>query len=201
MMLCRVYGISPPADIEKYLVSMSSNNAGLTIGNRLPNREALIIRQINDDVEIGLFINPSIISALEKESTLENIDALSCAIEGASHFLYAIDRILKEKKFSRLELELQGEVDKFLIIHLIASEKLRCISPDFFRLQFEAHSFDTSLDADEIFRYETASHFAAKYCAFLFATYFNPLRLNGLISNARNFYACELGKKLAKLIP
>lgn len=200
-MLCALYGRWEAPAIERYLIrevrpGEPSARAGSALG-----REALIIRQRGDDVELGLYLDPQVTDAIGSGDPLDELDALSCAIEGASHFLYAADRAARERQLSRLELELQGEVDKFLIIHILASEAEGFASPDLFARQFERHRYGAGLDAADIERYDAANHFAAKYCAGLRANYFNPLRPRGLIASARDFFERGLAGKLKLLIP
>lgn len=199
--LCKLYGIDSPLDIEHYLVMAGGLSPGILVGNSDISREALLIRQTDDDLELGLFIDPAIVCALESGDVLDHIDELSCAAEGASHFLYVADRAGKGRTVSKLELELQGEVDKFLLIHLLAADRSRAIPPDLFARQFEGHSFSSGLSEDEVERYATASHFAAKYCAHLRSTCFNPLRRSELTSKARNFFEQDLAGKIARLVP
>lgn len=200
-MLCVLYEPRNKIEIEDYLIAADEGEGSARIGNAVSEREALFIRECGGETELGLFIGPEIIAALERGDLLSRVDELACAAEGVSHILYVADRAAKGRKVSRLELELQAEVDKFIVMHLIAAERSNAISPDLFERQFEGHSFDSGLSADEIERYETASHFAAKYCAHLRSQYFNPLRLGGLISNARDFFERDFGEKIERLIP
>lgn len=201
LMLCNLYGIRNPIDIEHYLLSVKGRADGVVIGNRLPGREALIMRQSGENLEVGLYINPAITAAVESGDALGNIDALACTAEGVSHFLYVADRAARDRRLSRLEIELQGEVDKFLVIHLIASESLQSVPPWLFSRLFEDYSFDPGLGPQELERYATANHFAAKFCSFLRLRYFNPLRLSGLTTAARDFFERDLASKLKLLIP
>lgn len=200
-LLCRLYDKNLGLDIEHYLLAEGHFAGCESVGTRLSTREALIIRQRGDDLELGLFIDPGIMATLENRQALDHIDEFSCVAEGASHFLYVTDRAAKERKVSKLELELQGEVDKFLVIHLYASKQSSSVPPSLFAQQFERHSFNTHLTPEETERYETASHFAAKYCSHLRAMYFNPLRLLGLLPRARDFFERDLAGKMKILIP
>jgi len=200
-MLCSLYGVSSPLDIDHYLVMACSSGSDELVGNSDISRETLLIRQTDEALEIGLFIDPSIICALESGDALDHLDELSCAAEGASHFLYVADRAGKNRQVSKLELELQGEVDKFLLIHLNAAGRYGEISPELFERQFERHSFGPGLSEDEVERYATASHFAAKYCSHLRSTCFNPLRMSDLKLQARNFFERDFPGKVARLVP
>lgn len=199
--LCAIYEPNDIPDIEDYLIASPDFGDTMSAGNRIPNRETLYIRESEEGIEIGLFISPPIIAIVKSGNVLEHPDEFSCAIEGVSHFLYIADRAAKGMRVSKLELELQGEVDKFLLMHIIASGKKGGVAPELFERQFERHNFDPSLGPGDIERYETASHFAAKYCAYLRSMYFNPLRLKGLVQNARDFFERDMARKIERLIP
>lgn len=200
-MICDLYGVKSPPDIECYLILNPEVSGAASFGNKLPGREALFIRENGDDVELGLFLNPTIITALEYGDELSHLDELGCAIEGLSHFIYVADRISKSRKFSRLELELQAEVDKFILINLIASVREGCAPPEFFEKQFETFEYADGMSNEDAERYSTANHFASKFCSFLREKYFNPLNLAGLVNEARGFFREDVSGKLQRLIP
>lgn len=200
-MLCRLYGIPPAIDIDRFMLTDDCQSSDVVIGNRISGREALLIRQRGNDLEIGLFIAPKIIEMLGESSPLDRPDAFCCAAEGVSHFLYACDRIEKEMKFTKLELELQAEVDKFILLHIIAAMKSGIVSSDLFSLQFEKYRFDPSLTPVESNRYMEANRLAAKFCHHILTNYFNPLRFYGLIPEVRDFFSRNLTEKVARLTP
>ena len=200
-MLCRIYEIQNPQDIERFIITDQSSDNDIMIGNRFSNREALLIRESNDGLEIGLYISPDILKSIENDDPLHDPDSLACAIEGTSHFLYLCNRIEEDRKVTQLELEIQAEVDKFLLLHLIASSDGGSVSQDLFNMQFENHSFDPGLDPSEIQRYKEANRFAAKYCHHLFKSCFNPLRLDELINKVRCFFLKNLSQKVEMLTP
>jgi hypothetical protein len=200
-LLCRLYGVFPNLDITHFVMMLSPNAEENPIRSRLLGREALLIHEAGGCLELGLFLDPSILTALEPCDVLNHLDEFACACEGVSHFLYVVDRAQKEMKISRLELELQGEVDKFLLIHLIAARQNGAVAPSFFERLFEQHRFDRHLSPEDRNRYEQASYFAAKYCFFLRQRFFNPLRLGELMPQARDFFSRDFTSKLALLIP
>ena len=199
--LCRLYEPSHLLDIERYLILAIDGREYDVVGNHVMDREALIVKQSGGEIELGLYISPEILMTLEDGDPLENLDEFGCAIEGVSHLLYVSDRAAKERSVSMLELELQAEVDKFIVFHLLASSCSRYIDSSLFAKQFEEHSFDPSLEGSEVERYATASHFAAKYCNALRQSYFNPTDRRALTSEARRFFSGNLSDKLRRLIP
>lgn len=199
--ICDLYDVESPLNVEHYLMLCPDFPGAVRFGNRMPNREALFICDNGGDVELGLFINPEIIMKVERGDELRCVDELGCVVEGLSHFVYVADRVSKNKKFSRLELELQAEVDKFIIINLIASMREGCAPPEFFEKQFETFEYADGMAAEDVERYSAANHFAAKFCNSLRRRYFNPLNLSGLVGDARAFFSGDLSGKLQRLIP
>lgn len=200
-LFCLLYDKNPIDNIEDYLVVSQNNENCRLIGNKIFGREALLLKETGDSLEMALFIAPEIVTTLEFGKCLDHADELSCATEGISHLFYVADRAAHDRKVSQLEIELQGEVDKFLFLHLLASEELKAVPPKYFIQQFENFSLDKNLNPEERERYGLASHFAAKYCSHLYDRYFNPLRRTELITEARGFFEKDLGEKLKRLIP
>jgi hypothetical protein len=81
-------------------------------------REALLIRHADDGVvDLGLHLSPEVRASAEAalESPHVDLDGVCAAIEGVSHFVY-FTRWAEHRPMSRLELELQAEIDKFLVL-------------------------------------------------------------------------------------
>lgn len=77
-------------------------------------REVLYLREHREQLEIALYLPPE---ALARGSSIELGDDLFCQVaEGVSHFLYLTDRAKCGRPVTQLELELQAEVDKFVLL-------------------------------------------------------------------------------------
>ena len=76
-------------------------------------REALLVREEQDGVELAL-VFPARVAA-SPWATL-SLDDRCQVIEGASHFLVVCERARTERPTTHLELELQAEVDKWLVL-------------------------------------------------------------------------------------
>jgi len=199
--LCELYDIHDTLDINRYLTMSLDGKNSAEVGSGSSNREMLLIRENDGYLEIGLFIDPSILTAIESDEPLNHLDELACAIEGTSHFLYFMERAQRGIPLSMLELELQAEVDKFLMIHLTAEKNEGGTSPQLFQKLFQDFSLTKELSPEEVERYTTANYFAAKYCAFLRDRFFNPLKMCELTSKAREFFSLNLEGKLSLLTP
>jgi hypothetical protein len=200
-LLCKLYELEAEFKIEDFLIKQAPEiliSGTKKISHRTPSREAVFVHQLNGAVEIGLFVHPDILQRL-KTKHYSN-DDLACAIEGVSHFIYLVECIKSARQCSQLELELQGEIDKFVLLHLFAANQ-QTLSPKLFKELFESFAFDDRLTEDELERYETAHHFAVKYCQRLRDSCFFPLRVSKLIANIRPFFRQNLQGKLNQVIP
>jgi hypothetical protein len=94
----RVYQLDRVADVGDYLKEAAAGE-----------REALLLRQADDGaLEVTLRLPP-----LEGEGGL---DALCQIIEGVSHFVYVVERARRQREATQLEMELQAEVDKWVVL-------------------------------------------------------------------------------------
>lgn len=69
-------------------------------------REALLLRETDSGLELSLRL-PRLDGAL---------DPICQIIEGVSHFVYIANRAAREQETTQLELELQAEVDKYIVL-------------------------------------------------------------------------------------
>lgn len=200
-LICDLYKIDDRVDVEAFIIPYDFTGNDFVVGNRNSGREAVFIYDKGSEVEMGLFLSPEVINELSIDDPLSNPDSFGCAAEGLSHFIYLMDRLNKGMHATKLELELQAEVDKFLLFHLAAANGGKSVPESVFNMQFEDFSFDSNLTPDEKERYIEASAFAAKFCHFLRQNYFNPLRISELMVVVREFFKMNLSQKIARLTP
>ncbi len=78
-------------------------------------REALLVRDDGDgNLELALRIPRLRGRTFHLES--EDLDPLCQIIEGVSHFIYLADRASAHREATQLELEVQAEVDKYVVL-------------------------------------------------------------------------------------
>lgn len=105
----RVYRLDRVADVEDYLSETPAPR----------EREALLVRRAEDGaIEMRLCL-----PVLEPDATL---DVICQVIEGVSHFVYVAERARLERETTQLELELQAEVDKWVVL----AESLSAFDPE-----------------------------------------------------------------------
>lgn len=169
-------------------------------------KEALVIVQRGQDLQIGLFIPPSILRRLKKSDpfqdlTTQNLWAFCVAVEGVSHFVYFLKRVEEERPVTRLELELQAEVDKYLLAYFLLFRHQRKIPSFLFSRLFEEISFDPTLQVADRKRYLEANRLATKFCAHLDQNYLRYHRWDQALEKARHFYELDHWAKIAQLTP
>jgi hypothetical protein len=95
----RFYDLEPGPDVADFIHPGSGDS-----------REALLVRDGPDDLELALVLPPSAGDAGAVD------DAYLQVIEGVSHFVYVAERVRVGLPSTELELELQAEVDKFVLL-------------------------------------------------------------------------------------
>lgn len=93
----RVYQLERVADVGEFVCGAQSGE-----------REALLLRESEGALEVSLRL-----PHLEDDAGL---DSLCQIIEGVSHFVYVVERAREARGASQLELELQAEVDKWVVL-------------------------------------------------------------------------------------
>lgn len=190
------YRVAPGMDVRDFLIDEARRDAWRPA--RAP-REQLLLREGADALEVGLFVDAATVRRLEPGLSDENLGEFLLAVEGVSHFLYVAVRAAAERPFSALELELQAEVDKYLLALLIAwatgqpppetSSGLRV------RL-FRGVRFLDDLSVEERDRYRTAHAAAEEYAATLEVRYVRRRALADLLHELRRFYRLGCAEKL-----
>lgn len=165
------------------------------------NRAALILRSSGDDLELGLYFRPELIEKMEDANPLErldsqNLDAFCVAVEEVSHFHLVVKRAQSKQGVSRLELEWQGEVDKWMVASSLLEQQTGDTHlPQLARLLFDSsvcYTHDQNL-------YDAAHRLAARYCYKLLPQIQDcPARKRAqeLKSACRQTYDMQWGQKL-----
>ncbi len=81
---------------------------------KLGEREALLLRESDGELEMALVVPATASSA----AAANDHDGWLQLAEGVSHFVYVANRARQELPSTQLELELQAEVDKFVLLVL-----------------------------------------------------------------------------------
>lgn len=201
--LSKLYEIDISCDIRDFLVTDPVTIRRLQGSQRI-GKEQLLISQDNDVVYITLYLDRSILSALEEHDpqkllTVKNLNAFCATLEGISHFLYLTWRIGHQRPVTQLELELQAEIDKYIFTSLLFLQQYDDNQLNSHELLFERVSYHSDLSAVENSRYLTANRYAAKYCNTLKSRLHPEGATPSLINELRRFYRLPLNDKLRRI--
>jgi len=122
---------------------------------QLGSREVVLLREWEGELEIALVLPPE--SKRIEGGAID--DTWLQVAEGVSHFLYLVERARVNLPVTQLELELQAEVDKFVL----SLARGTASAPELFDRLFENPSFlhDAGTEAGE--RYRMAHQLAARF--------------------------------------
>lgn len=132
--------------------------------------EALLLRQSDEALDLSLFIDQAVLDRLQAHRPDRPWDARALqdwwvAMEGVSHFLAVVWRALRRRTTTALELELQAEVDKFLLTAWSLGESHGNASlPSLHDALFRRSGPRQGLQAPLRDRYRHASRLASSYC-------------------------------------
>ncbi len=177
--LCDVYGLDGVPDVTAFVTA----RADVT-------RERVLVRETDDGLEVRVELPAAVLDAEP------SLDVLCQAVEGVSHFVLIAERARCELPTTELELELQAEVDKFLLLGIVprpkpAIERARLRWRLFDAARF-AHPAGTELGD----RYRLASRAALGFIHRLEQRYLRRSRLDGLRGELRRFFRAGQTAKL-----
>jgi hypothetical protein len=174
----RIYCLDRVADVGDFVCAAE-----------LGEREALFVRQgVDGSVELSV--------QLPQLDGQARLDALCQIIEGVSHFVYVAERARADRTTTQLELELQAEVDKWVVLagsiagfDVGRSAALR--STLYERVAFE---HDESSEVGQ--RYRVANDVAHRFVRHLEREYVGRGRIRELRQELRRFFRVGQEEKL-----
>jgi hypothetical protein len=166
-------------------------------------REQLLVCEADGEMSLALFVDPGALANLATHDPARrlgdhNLGDFLLAVEGVSHFIYAIWCARAERPVTQLELELQAEIDKYVTC-LLATEAAAAQSATLRHRLFVEPQYEPDLDADERDRYQAANDNAHRYAAWLEATFVVRRRIPEMLGELRRFYRQGLAAKLATI--
>lgn len=195
------YELNLPYRVEDFTTT-DVNLARLLDGDH-PHQphERLLLQQTGDDLSMSLYLDADLMARLATIEELytaadEHLADLSLALEGVSHFVYMAWNASYERPVSLLELELQAEVDKFVMLLLLQQEQGVAAFGKLHQWLFEDVSFAATLDEEQLARYRTANRFAARYCWSLGRQYQQLKGGADWYNELRRFYRLQHDAKL-----
>ncbi|MDP9033290.1 MAG: hypothetical protein M3O50_00660 [Myxococcota bacterium] len=165
----RVYRLERVADIGDFLC-----------GAKAGEREALFLRESDGSLEVSL--------RLPHLGEDPGLDSLCQIIEGVSHFVYVVERARAAREASQLELELQAEVDKWVVL---AASMLPFDEKRSARLRarlYESVTYEHAAGSELGERYRVANKFAHGFVRRLERDYVKAARFEEMRSQLREFF-------------
>lgn len=205
--LQEIYELDIDHDVNDYLVTCrhTAHKCGAPLSS-MHSREQLLVCEQDDDLLLSLYLHDGILRNLETtDDRLQlhcgNLEDFCLALEGISHFLYLIWNARYRRSVTVLEMELQAEIDKFIMLGIFLRQQQQTPAPGQIRdLLFKSVAYHKHLGEEELQRYRDASAFAEKYCWFLELSF---TRKRGaelqLYKELRRFYRLGLTDKLRRI--
>ena len=195
-----LYRIDTGVTVDDFMIAGDARDD--LVAARRP-REQLLVCEDRGEMSLGLFIDPRALANLAAHDPSRrlgdhNLGDFLLAIEGVSHFIYAVCCARAERPVSQLELELQAEVDKYVTC-LLVLEPQAGVSAQLRHRLFGDASYELDLDADEHDRYRAANDNANRYASWLEAAFVGPRRIPEMLAELRRFYRQGLAAKLATI--
>jgi len=144
-----LYRLDRSADVEDFITRAHDHE-----------REALLLRETDEGIEVRLRIprlDPN------ESSGGSKLDSICQIIEGVSHFVYIAHRASREQETTQLELELQAEVDKYVVLAASLERFDESVSRRLREQLYEAVAFVYATDSVEGERYRLANERAWRF--------------------------------------
>ena len=168
--LTEIYDLPPTPDVRDYLMTDRAGfDAGLGAETRASD-EQLIVAEEGDTLSMALYIDAAVLGRLARDDpfsglTQDNLADYLTVAEGVSHFVYVAWNTGYDKPVTLLELELQAEVDKYVLCAWLLREQGAGRFPrELHRALFERAHVDPVAAAGRVDLYHTASNYAARFC-------------------------------------
>ncbi|HEY6123169.1 MAG TPA: hypothetical protein VIV63_00845 [Steroidobacteraceae bacterium] len=165
--LTEIYDLPATPDVREFLMT---NRAAIGAGHERASDEQLIVAEDGDTLSMALYIDGAVLERLGgrdpiSELTQDNLADYLTVAEGVSHFVYVAWNTGFDKPVTLLELELQAEVDKYVLCAWLLREQGSGRFPhELHRVLFERARIDAVAAAGRIGLYHLASTYAARFC-------------------------------------
>ena len=166
--LTEIYDLPVTPDVRDYL--MTDRAELKAMGGSRASDEQLIVAEEGDTLSMALYIDAAVLERLKHSDPFAGLTQVNLAdyltvAEGVSHFVYVAWNTGFDKPVTLLELELQAEVDKYVLCAWLLREQGAGRFPrELHRALFERARVDPVAAAGRVCLYQTASNYAARFC-------------------------------------
>jgi hypothetical protein len=197
-----IYDVPLTHDVTEFLVTDRGRLPPAQGANHAD--EQVLVAEDDGTLWLSLYLEPGVLRRLASADPLEalhagNIADYWTALEGVSHFIYLARNAAYDRPVTLLELELQGEIDKYVgSLWLLREQNPGRFPVELHHLLFERARVDAALAGERIGLYRRANFYAERFCRRLARS----LRLAGSAAHAaavaelRRFYRLNRERKL-----
>jgi hypothetical protein len=205
-MLEGLYQVSIDYSVEDFVITDPELARRLDASaNARESREKLLVAQQGNELHLSLYLDSGVLDRLADDCPFdelhnENLEDFLLALEGVSHFLYVSWNAGFDRGVTLLELEMQAEVDKYVLANSLFTQQRRDVHPkQVWRCLFDSPSFDEALEREELERYVDASRYAGRFCSQLETQYLRRNRSSEMVSELRRFYRMTQAGKISHI--
>jgi hypothetical protein len=203
--LAEIYDLPATPDVRDFLLTDRARLSGIESVRNCD--EQLLLAEDGDTLSMALFIDQQVLRRLARLDpmdalTHENLADYLTAAEGVSHFVYVAWNTGFDKPVTLLELELQAEVDKYVLgAWLLTAQNAGRFPRELHRVLFERSRIDPVAAAGREGLYRLASRYAAKFCQRMAALLERRRRgaMREALTELRRFYRLGNARKMAHI--
>lgn len=171
-----IYRLTVPLDVRDFVTTNACWLRHVTGATSNDIHESVLVRSCGEELDLSVYLDAALLERL-READIRcagdgvELNDYCMALEGVSHFVYIAARALEARQTTAFELELQAEVDKYLVLTRLHDAHAGTPRPHVHRVLFETARLRADLDPVLLQRYGDASRYAGRYCRYLCGTY------------------------------
>ena len=206
-LISRTYDLDAQPAVADYVITCPTLARSLGLpAAAAASPEQVLVADDGDTLNLAVYLDEALLSRLREENPLEslhdgNLADFWMALEGVSHFTFLAWSAAWRRQTSRFELELQAEIDKFVLTAILVASQFGGRVPG--RLHewlFDRPRQADHLDASERELYGDANRFAAQYCRGLMNGFLGAGADEALMPELRRFYRLSRARKLRRIV-
>lgn len=134
------------------------------------DKNALVVSQNGDEADLAICLSEQLLRRFQNQTFPQDFDLscfpdLSVIVEELSHFNFFCENAFKNQEVSPLELEVQGEVDKFgFALECLYARNEMFLADKIFESLFDNFKLGHWVSPDERERYQQAHEVARAFC-------------------------------------
>lgn len=200
-LLAGIYDVPLTHNVAEFLLTDRSRLPPALRASRAD--EQVLVAEDGGTLWITLFLEPGVLQRLASADPLEALHAGNLAdywtvLEGVSHFVCLAWHATYDRPVTLLELELQGEIDKYVCsLWLLREQDPKRFPAELHQILFEHARVDAALAGDRLGLYRQANSYAARFCRQLARTLrpTGPAAHAAAIAELRRFYRLSRERK------